>query len=214
MRGDDAQGVKKFQTRTWLAKAPSMRGRMNNVNTPSPDGTAPAGREQEASAAPTASRGSFIAVVVVVAILIGAILMAVEFNRAARQLPLIVGIPTLGLGIAVLVRDAIRLHRTAVRLPSAGTPARQAARNDRPQIAGAVAGVSELKLFVVFVALVVLFLLLGFPWGAGLFLFGFLLWIGRTGILKAAIVTLAVVVPFYLVFVVVLKTPNFSGLLL
>lgn len=211
-----AQGVNKFQTKTLLGKAASMRGRMKNVDTASPEGTASAraSREQKASAAPTVSGGSFIAVVVVVAILIGAIVMAFGFNRAAMQLPLIVGIPTLGLGIAVLVRDAVRLRRKSAQLPPADAVAPPATRIDRPQVAGGAAGVSELKLSVVFVALVVLFLLLGFPWGAGLFLFGFLLWVGQTGILKAAIVTLAVVVPFYLVFVVVLKTPNFSGLLL
>lgn len=190
-----------------------MRGLMKNVDIASPEGTASARarREQRASAAPTVSWGSFIAVVVVVAILIGAIVMAFGFNRAAMQLPLIVGIPTLGLGIAVLVRDAVRLRRKSAQLPPADAATPPATR---PQVAGGAAGVSELKLSIVFVALVVLFLLLGFPWGAGLFLFGFLLWIGQTGVLKAAIVTLAVVVPFYLVFVVVLKTPNFSGLLL
>jgi hypothetical protein len=161
-----------------------------------------------------ASWGALVSAVIVVAILVGSLVIALGFNRAAMQLPMSVGIPTLALAVAVLIREILRLRKrraSAVAPPTPPVPSPPVPGT--AQVAG-TAGVSELKVLLVFLLLVVLYLLLGFPWGAALFLFVFLMWIAKAGIIKAALVTVGVVAPFYIVFVMLLKTPNFTGFLL
>lgn len=174
---------------------------------PTPDDDAPEveGAVRTETAQP-ATYGSLLCVAIVVLVLGAAVVSARGLNEAARQLPLVVGIPTLVLALVVLVREFIRLRQTA--------PAGDRKRADPARAAGTEDGMSESKVFIVFAALVVTYLFLGFPWGAAVFLFCFLLIVGKTTVIKSLLITVGVILPVHLVFVVLLRIPQFAGWLL
>jgi hypothetical protein len=157
------------------------------------------------------STGNFIGTAAVMAILVAAIAIALTLNREARQLPLVVAIPTLAMAAVVVIRDIVRVRRARSAKPiDAAQPNKPA---DGVKEAGAE-GLSEAKTFGVFGAFILLYLALGFPWGASLFLVLYLLIIGKVGIVKSLLTTVCVVVPFHVVFVMVFHIPNYSGFLL
>lgn len=174
-----------------------------------PEFEATEGDSAPESKAPSA--GDFIGTSAVIAILVAAILIALTLNREARQLPLVVAIPTLAMAAGVVIRDIVRWRRARSATPHQDAPPTKPA--DAAKEAGAE-GLSEAKTFGVFGAFILLYLALGFPWGASLFLFLYLLLIGKVGILKSLLTTVCVVVPFHVVFVTLFHIPNYSGFLL
>lgn len=200
----------------WSERLSRVRQAPAQVQTEALAPGAPPSAEVEAPI--RADWSSVLTLAVVCAILAAGILTALNFGEAARQLPLLVGIPTLALALAALVRDIVRVRRQAAASAGRGTvsepPAAERADAGTGVADEADTGASAKKVFAVFAALVVCYLLLGFPWGGALFLFGFLLIVGKVGLVRSALVTAGVILPFYLVFVEWLNIPNFTGVLL
>lgn len=137
-----------------------------------------------------------VATSALILILMAAIISGFEYPAQARRLPLIIAVPTLALCLVVLFR--------LVFLREGGSSDDVAGQEETSRG-------SQRAFWLTVVAFPVLYLLFGFPLGAGAYMLLVLLCTKTCGPVKALLITLFTVAPPYLIFGYWLHVPIYPG---